>query len=298
MRLPLGGLLVLGAEAAAAPVPITYSAPPECPAQASVEAAIAAKLAQGAAPGRVAITIQGDDIVGYHGALVVGSGEGGARRDVQGATCDETVAALVLVAAIAIEASAAPRAAPPARPAPPPAPPPVPPPPRPSHPARVRLSAGAGFARYSGMTPSALYVVPLHVAARRKSFELRASFDATRRDDLATSTFRWTAGRIDACYDVLATARFAIAPCGGLQVGALTSKGRMVDAIDGDTRPWLAPALTARASVRLGPAAFAVEALAAAPLVRDRYYIAPSTTIHQVPWIAFGVGAGVAVQLW
>jgi len=52
----------------------------------------------------------------------------------------------------------------------------------------------------------------------------------------------------------------------------------------------------ARLAVRLGPVALEIEGTAAAPLVRDRYYLAPASTVHQVPDVAFGVGTSIAFE--
>ena len=280
--------------AVAGPIRLEYSAPAECPAAADIEREIAAKLADEAADDPVEIKIDGDDIVGYRGVLVTRADGNAGRREVHGATCGETAAALVLVAAIAIAAPRADAEAPrivaqPTRPRAPPAR---------SRDSETRLYAGAGLALYEGVTPNALYALPIQIAARRGRGELRVTFDATRMDRLEMATFRWIAGRLDVCYDVVVLGRVALGPCGGAQVGTLEGRGRMVDQPEGQLRPWLAPELAARATLRLGPAALAIEVLAAMPLFRDRYYIAPTTTVHEVPAVVYGVSVTAAVQFW
>jgi hypothetical protein len=51
-------------------------------------------------------------------------------------------------------------------------------------------------------------------------------------------------------------------------------------------------------SWRLGPAVVAAEARAAQPVVRDRFYLAPMTTIQETPWItaAFAVTAALPLH--
>jgi hypothetical protein len=264
------------------PIRVEYTAPEGCPADVIPRLVARAAVVPGDAPDarRFALRVTAGD-GGFRGELTVG-GEG--TREVTGATCEETVAALVLVAALAVEERAA-------------APPPPPPPPLPRAPtARWTWSFGAGVARYEGMTPTPIFGVPIHLAASRGRLRLRVTFDATGDDQLAMSTFRWTAGRIDACPYAIAAGSIELAPCAGLQAGALTGRGTSVAQASSATRPWLAPELAARAALRIGPAAVEVEGTAAAPLVRDRYYIAPSTTVHQVPAVAFGVGADIAVH--
>jgi hypothetical protein len=277
-------LVIATARAAAAdpePIRVDYSAPDGCPADVVARLVAHAAVVPSNAPDarRFALRVADDD-GGFRGELTVG-GEG--TREVTGATCEETVAALVLVAALAVEERAAAPSPPMPRPARSPAP-------------RWTWSFGAGVARYEGMTPTPIFGVPIHLAASRGRLRLRVTFDATGDDQLAMSTFRWTAGRIEACPYAIAAGSIELAPCGGVQVGALTGRGTTVDQASGATRPWVAPELAARAALRIGPAAVEVEGTAAAPLVRDRYYIAPSTTVHQVPVVAFGVGADVAVH--
>ena len=282
--LALGVLTARVAHADPEPIRIAYSAPAGCPSEAEVIARLEAQAeirpVSDASARSFAFSIATGQVGdGFRGELAVTGGGTPAARVVTGGTCRETVAALVLVAALAVEERA------PARPA--------------EHAAVPwQLAFGAGFARYDGMTPSALYGVPLSLAASHGRAELRVAFDATTSDAGAMATFHWLAGRIEACPYVPRIGRFELAPCAGLQAGAVTSRGTAVGQASSDTRPWLAPELAGHVALRIGRVAVEVEATAAAPIVRDRYYIAPSTTVYQVPRVAFGVGAGLAVQLW
>jgi hypothetical protein len=270
------------------PIRFSYAAPSDCPSEADVIARLAERahvqrVEPGGAPSRMFAIEIAKDPAGYRGALSVD----GSARDVTAATCDEVVGALVLVAALAVQERApAPRAIAP----------PAPPPPAPVIAPRWRFAAGAGVARYSGMTPSARVGVPVYVDARRGASELRATFDATASDDGAIATFRWTAGRIEGCPYALTLGRVDLAPCAGVQVGALSGKGTAVDQAASDTRLWLAPEAVGRVRLHVGPAAAEVEAAAAAPLERDRYYFAPANTVHQVPSVVFEIGASVAIE--
>jgi hypothetical protein len=289
----VAGLAGTAGLAAADPEPIrlTYAAPPECPG----EAEVVAELAQHADVQRVdsltarafMLVIARDD-AGFHGELSVhDGGEAPAARDVHGGTCEEVVTALVLVTALAIqERTAPPPAAPPAVPSAP-----APPPPEPG----LRLAAGAGVARYSGVTPSARIGVPVFLAAIRGHQQLRVTFDTTASDDVAMASFRWTAGRVEGCPYTWQISRVAAAPCAGLQLGALTGSGTATAQASSGTRPWIAPEVVARVDVQLGRVAIGAEGTAAAPLVRDRYYIAPATTIHQVPAVSYSVGTSVGI---
>jgi hypothetical protein len=285
------------------PIRISYAAPGGCPA----ETEMVAQLAQHAAITRVdtgdarsfdlAIT---RDVTGFHGELVVArSGDAPAKREVSAPSCDEVVTALVLVAALAIEEH-------------PPGPPTVPldRPPSPPEVHRVvgrvqlptadtpwRFAIGAGVARYAGITPSVRFGVPIYINASRGPRQVRATFDTTTSDDLASASFRWTAGRVEGCPHTWSSGRFAAAPCAGVQIGVLYGKGTaMVANSTSDKRPWIAPELVARLAVALGHAQAEVEGTVAAPLERDRYYFAPMTTVHRVAALTEGVAISLAIQ--
>jgi hypothetical protein len=269
------------ATAAPEPIRVEYRAPATCPGEAEVVGRLVAKAAVTRVDARearvFALSVERDHD-GFRGRLDVRGSDGiAAGREVNGATCDEAIAALVLVAALAAEdrapAPAASRAT-----------------------AGWRFAFGAGFARYEGMTPEAIYGVPIHLAARRDKTELRATFDATGSDQLAMTSFRWTAGRAEVCRYVAAIGPLEAAPCAGFEAGALSGRGTNVGQASDDTRPWFAPELTGRVALRIGRAAVELEGTAEAPVVRDRYYIAPATTVHQVPALAFGLGASLGVQ--
>jgi hypothetical protein len=272
---------------------IHYTAPAGCPA----EAEVLARLGEHAPVTRVeAANVRVFDLAitavdaGFRGALSVRELGGAATtREVAAPTCDDVVTALLLVAALAIEDRAAEPIVVPVRGQPAAAR---------GAPERWHLAFGAGIARYAGVTPGALVGVPLYISAAHGRARGRATFDATATDDLGTTSFRWIAGRLDGCPYVWAAGRFEIAPCAGVQVGALTGKGTMIAAAAKDTRPWLAPELIARIGVRAGRARVELEATAAAPLVRDHYYIAPSTTVHEVPPIAYRLAATGAIEFW
>jgi hypothetical protein len=298
-----GCILVVGLAAGVAgadpePIRITYAAPPECPG----EAEVVAELGQHARIARVdtadartfALAIVRDD-AGFHGELVVQHADDApAKREVSAASCDEVVTALVIVAALAVEE----------RPVPPPravqvrAPSSGQPPARRNFETPWRVALGAGVARYSGITPSVRFGVPIFLAVSHGHQQVRATFDTTTSDDLAVASFRWVAGRIDGCPYVWSSGRFAAAPCAGIQLGALTGKGTtLVDHAAGDTRPWIAPEMVARVAVRLGRAQIEVEGTLAAPIERDHYYIGSMTTVHRVAALTEGVATSVAIQI-
>src|SRR5262249_25414050 len=144
-----------------------------------------------------------------------------ATREVVGATCDEVVSAIALIAAVAIDpnASAAPSlpAHPPATPAiePPTLPPPLPPavrierPPPPAEPrARWRFAFGAELGGALGPAPSFLVGIRPYVELGRLGAEVllpsfRVSFFRRGGEDsethAGTASFVWTAFRPEVC---------------------------------------------------------------------------------------------------
>jgi hypothetical protein len=283
----------VAAETAPEQIELVYAAPSGCPDADAFFAGIharanAVRADHGQRTFRVTITTDADTTV--RGRLVVDGPDGSTTREVYGATCAETVSALALVAALAIEERAT-------REAPRPSPTAIAPPHEPWH-----VAAGAGIGLYSGIAPTAAYGVPVFVAANYHRARFRLGFARTERVDAVvaagTTDFRWTIGRVQACPFAFAIDRFEAAPCAGFEAGILDGRGTQVAMPASDTRPWLAPEAVLRLSVHLGPAALELEGLVAVPLVRDRFFIAPSTTVHQIPVLTTGASASLAIDLW
>jgi len=284
----------VAAETAPEQIQLVYAAPTGCPDAEAFFAGIharanAVRADHGERTFHVTITTDEDTTV--RGRLVVEGSDGSTTREVYGATCAETVSALALVAALAIEERAT-------RDAPRPGPRPVVAPARePWH-----VAAGAGIGLYSGVAPTAAYGVPVFVAANHRHARFRIGFARTERVDAVVATgttdFRWTIGRVQACPFAFAIDRFEAAPCAGFEAGILDGRGTQVAMPASDTRPWLAPEAVLRLGVHLGPAALELEGLVGVPLVRDRFFIAPSTTVHQVPALTTGASASLAIDLW
>lgn len=281
-------------------ISVTYVAADGCPDEAEFFAGLAARAhvrrSEAPAARRFAVVIDADAGGSLRGVLTVTDPDGNAStREVPGATCAEISSALQLVAALAIEERAS-RAAVPVR---------VPPAPvraASAAPARRRpwqVTVGAGVEQYRGATPSAVLGMPVTVELGHPGgVTLRATFARTLRDELPTSAFRWTAGRLDICPFALRFARLQAGPCAGVEVGAVTSRGVGVDMATHDLRPWLAPDASLRVRASAGRFGLELEATLAVPVVRDRYYIAPDTTVHHVGPVTTALGASLTVDLF
>ena len=291
----LASALLAGvADAAPEPIRVSYAVPDGCPDEVRFVAGLEARArivrTTSVAARLFAVAIETDADGHLRGALTVtGTDSTVTRRDVAGATCAELVDALQLVAALAIEEQAT-RAlqraddepvafAPPRR-------------------SPWYLAVGAGVERYTGMTPGAVFGVPVHVAlGRRRGPSVRVTFARTQRDDGALAGFRWTAGRVEGCPWALGSAALHLAPCAGLDAGVLDARGATVAMPLAETRPWLAPEATARLHAQAGRFALELEATLAVPIVRDRFFIAPNTTVHRVSALTTGVGINLSVDL-
>lgn len=272
------------AEVAPERIALVYTAPADCPDADAFFAGIharanAVRAEHGDRTFRVSVT---SDAAVVRGELEVAAADGTTTtREVSGATCAETVTALALVAALAIEERAVREV------------------PRPPAAAPAwQVAAGAGIARYSRIMPASVFGISAFGAARHDHLRLRIGFATTQRAEVSVADFRWTIGRAEVCPFAWTAGRFEAAPCGGFEAGVLDGRGTQVAMPTSDARPWLAPDATLRLALRFGRAALELEGLVAAPLVRDRFVIVPTTTIHQVPAVTAGASASLAVDLW
>ncbi len=223
--------------------------------------------------------------VGVHGTLAIRTADGTTVREVEGQTCDETVSALVVVAALAIVSGTEP----------------VVPHVQPRH--ERRIVVGSGVALYQGVIPEPVLGVPVFATfGRNRGVRLRVGFARTaqyqQQMSAGTTTFRLTTGRLDLTPLTLARGRFDVAPAIGVEVGALDGEGTMVAKPTGGLRPWVAPDLALRFRMLVDRFALELEGSIAVPAVRDRFYIAPTTTVHEVPRVTAAVGLTLAVGLW
>ncbi len=289
-------VVCIGWSAGAAPasperIRLSYEAIAGCPDRAQFVGLIAAhaqiEIVDDAEARGLDVSVVGDG-EGLRGVLAVG----GASREVLGATCDEVVAAIALVAALAIERREAART--------------------PEGLVRDvqqpairswRLAAGGGVGRFTGITPDGRLGAPIFVAlASEHGPQLRFALDITSRDDVAgpagSTSFRWIGGQLDGCPYVWSRGRFDLAPCVGLQAGVTDARGVGLAMAATTYRPWIAPTGILRLGVRIGRATVGAEAAIGAPLVRDRFVIGPNTTAYRVPGIATNLALTVGITIF
>ena len=251
-----------------------------------------------------------------HGRLVIEDLDGRvSRRDVDGDGCESVLGALALMAAIAVDPTA-PLTGSQA--------PPSPPYRRDvdsgtaptdeasssvggaghSHNAHLALTGGGGVS--TGIAPTPVWMIPLsaEVDFGRENAVwgvLRPGFlHADSGTDTATggdARFVLNAGTLDLCASLPATRWMRLLPCLHSEGGALGAAGSNIKPARSETTPWVG--LGAVGAVRylvLSPLFVEVSVGVRFPLVRDRFFFEPDTTIFRPPVAAiFGAGCvGVA----
>ncbi len=259
---------------------------------------------------------------GFRGTLIV-AGDDSTPRVVRGATCDEIVAALVVVAALAVTSPASsptPPATDPAstvartpasetRPASEPRPSTDGERPRelgissaPVRPRERHVSIGTGVSWIGGVLPDgelaahAFVTVPLSTRLL-----LRASFVRSGVAEITTpmgsTEFRWTTGRVAVSTRGWAAGPLRVTPALGVAAGVLAGRGTDIVMASEGRRPWLAPEVALRARIALSRFSLELEGSLAAPLIRDRFFIAPATTVHEADAVSTGLSLSLAVAL-
>ena len=239
-------------------------------------------------------------------------GEEGATsaREVKAQSCDQVVAALAIMAALAIDPDASTAPLPKPKPAPKPLPPKPaakpapraastePPPSLQSH-----WKAGVSLAVLAGVFDDpALAVRPFVELARegpqRWGYTVRLSaarFESKVRVSEGTGEFALYSGRLEPCPAHLrAWDPVWISACLALDPGWLRARGADVTPRQSVSRFWFAAGATARIELRL----FEILALEASgelffPFVRDRFFVGTDSTVHRTG----AVGGGGAISL-
>lgn len=325
----VAGLVLLVGTAGAQPqtparFPLLVSAPsqPGCPSQEAIEQALRARdlSFRPPAPGEAATELRMETRsagVNVQGTLELRllSGEL-VRRELQGASCDEVVRSLTLVAALALAPLYAPppalssapvvSSAPPAASSSPPVsapPPPTPPRPSPPPPAsRSPWKAGLEVGAMSGLGPRVSPGIGPWIQRDlgRISLRLGAGYWPHGSTSAGPSRAEFSAALLDlnGCVRWPLARELDGAACAGVHGGYLRAKGEQIDEPRAETRAWLAPRLGGRLSwapetgglVELNLGLFS-------PIFRDSFvFETPRVEIHQPPLLGFlgSVGGGFA----
>ena len=227
-------------------------------------------------------------------------------RSVAGASCDEVLSALALIAAVLVDPNAL------REPSPPLAdhvePPPVPRPPSPSR--RWGFGAGVGFGLESGVVTHSLFGESAQLEAAlggeglvspRFALAWVAGLPDEVRFTAGTAHVSWSTARASGCPLRLPIYRsLTLRPCAAFDVGRLR--------VSGDERSfqptsqrvlWLALGAVGHFELRpISPLLFGLDAGIVLPLSRDRFYFdreTPDNTLR-IPGIGFTLRLGVGVS--
>lgn len=182
----------------------------------------------------------------------------------------------------------------------------------PPTPPRLRpfsIALGAQGGVVTGIAPSATPTLAFFVDLAKTgdatlSPSLRLRFeragDSSGPFAQGAAHFTWTEGGLDGCPVVWAPiARLRVAPCLRAEAGIVEANGVDASPARSETRPWLLLGAVGRGQLRLaGPVFVELETALYAPLVRDRFYLEPDTTVFRASAIAWGGSAGLGVTIW
>lgn len=212
---------------------------------------------------------------------------------------------------------------PPPPPAPPPTPPPATPAPKPAEPAAPsakaketepehlwQISFGIQGEIAFGLSPAPLASVPIFVEVARKpngtlfNPAARVRFERPGGSGDASSggnaLFTWTEGSLDLC--PLAwwpRDNLRAQPCLRVEGGVVDARGVNVNPERTDVRPWFMLGAVGQGRwVVVGPLFLELEAALLVPVVRDRFFFQPDTTVFRASPIAFSASAGVGFSIW
>ncbi len=292
---------------------LDYTAAPTCPDRASFVAAIQARTARPqlvtedgeAIALRVAIDAKHPDSAS--GRLDLREPDGTEEtRSVTSRTCAEVASALALVAAVMLDPDISDSPTEPlapivtpgvVTPAPPPlapAPPPIRTLPPPYRGTRWTTSAGAEVGALGGIGPALAPMVGALLEVERSGAFVstgRISIEVARTEsDLRTGsqTYEWLGGSFRLCpihFEFAGALRAA--PCAGMQIAAHRGTTSDVPRPSSHLGLWLAPTLGAALGVRLSSSVtLELQGAAIAPLRRNRFFLAPDSTIFEVPLVS------------
>jgi hypothetical protein len=168
-------------------------------------------------------------------------------------------------------------------------------------------SVGAGAALTGGVTPQPLFTVPFFLDVARRTgapFAPAARLRFERSDSAtvlaggAAANFRFTAGSLDLCPIAWAPWRLRFWPCARIEGGVVEAGGSNETPTRSDTRPWLSAGVALRGRLVFEPVFVELEGSAFAPLIRDRFYVEPDTTLERAPVLAAAGQAGAGVSFW
>jgi len=320
-------LFTLAAAQAASSGPsfaVSYNAPPDCPSQATFEAAILARVAHArrASPSETPqirfeaeLRTEADSKPHLRITLADGTAQ---DREIADDTCTSAVQSMAIIAAMVLDSQPASEPTPDVEePAPPPPvldlkaetrlPSSLPPPSsQPSRPTWLRL--GASGVAEGAVAPSPAWGGAIHVelgsrTRRVLAPSLRVSAlyarAATVETPAGNARFQLALGRAQLCWLRWGSAEAHVRWCALAEAGVLAAQGLNALEQRSQAMPWVGlglgavfeQRLDARWSLELGASARGLP-------IHDEFVFEPSTKVHQVPVVTWDFGLGLSYRLW
>jgi hypothetical protein len=181
----------------------------------------------------------------------------------------------------------------------------------PEIPPEWRLSAGVEIAAVGGFAPtlapgSALFLEAALTDRRAFAFAPTLRLAAIRADSgllgisPIVTRFQLQLARAEVCpVRLVLVDSVTVAPCASFDVGALLAEAWASAESGTSQRLWAAPGFGGRFRWAIGgEVELQVEASGSFPLVRDTFFVAPSTIIHAIPGAAGWLAAGASVHFF
>jgi hypothetical protein len=315
------------------PVRIAYTAPADCPAENVFFAQVRARAfrvrraTDDEAARAVTIAIATSDGKRMGKVVIEAPDATRAEREVVGENCDQVVAALALITALALDPNAltepaAPMAETPSADAsaPPPSIPaslrPSPSPVEASH--SWHLALAADVAAVVGVSPRVIVGVPLVVEASAGSSgwfspTLRVGFERASSGAIGTQgtpgssfltgpaevTFTWTVGFLEACPVGWTVGDVRIEPCARLEAGTLEGASYQVTPSHDVSSAWLDVGAVGRAEWQVfRPLFLELQAGLRVPVIQGRFIFEPDSTIYEPAVLGSVVSGGLGARIW
>ena len=173
---------------------------------------------------------------------------------------------------------------------------------------RWEVALGTHVELVSGVSPNVLVSIPVYAEVSHvteKGFAPSARVRVDRAGSgivhagAGDAHFTWTAGSLEACPVAWPLATVRLTACVRAEAGILEATGLNVQPSRDQARPWLALGPVARGRwVFLGPFHLELEGALFAPVIRDRFFLQPSTTVFQAPIVGFSASLGVGASIW
>jgi hypothetical protein len=287
--------LFFAARADADDLPLTYDAPAACSSAEAFAAEVRARAPIASTPApRQSFEVQITRGATWIGRLAIADDEEPMTREFRGTDCQEVTRALALAIATALE----PAAPPPAQaiePSPPPAD--APRTIRPAH----DLAVGGAMGATGGLAPELAPEVAVFGEAGWNARAVRLGVAIALGPAIPIAqghaVLRRALFRAEGCPLAFGGAVVRTSLCAALDAGPVFASGVDVESGESRTRIWLAAGALARARWVFAAPLFAeIEARTTIPLLRDRYFSRPDTTIYEIPVVTTAGAAAVGVR--